>query len=406
FLFVGSKWCIRTSFSGRADRVSTPLNAQGMMWSTSPAYTEIETRVLDWLAELIQLPHAFRSPGDGGAEGGGVIQGTASEASLVSIIAARERARAAGAPIHRLAAYVSQQAHSSLTKDARIAGVEPAHLRLVPTDGALAMRPDALLELIRADLAAGLTPFYACATVGTTSSGSIDPLRAIGEALAALPARPWLHVDAAYAGAACVCPELRHIIDGVEHADSFNFNPHKWLLTAFDCSALWVKRKADLLDALSIMPEYLRNEASASGAVIDYRDWQIPLGRRFRALKLWWTIRHYGAEGLREHIRRHVRLAEFAERRLLADPRFVAAAPRSLSLLTFRLAGDGPDADRRTRTLMERVNASGEAFFSHTMLPDPATGEARYVIRMAIGGTWTTEEDVRRACDALLARAD
>ena len=399
--FFGYFPCNTTPVSMIADMVSAGINGQGMMWSTSPAYTEIETRVLDWLAELIGLPHVVRSPADGGSEGGGVIQGTASEASLVSIIAARDRARRdTGAPIHKLTAYISQQAHSSLTKDARIAGLEAAHLRLVPTDALFRMDAGALRAMIRADADAGLTPFYVCATIGTTSSGSIDPLRSIGEVVRAAPGRVWLHVDAAYAGAACVCPEHRSIIDGAEHADSFNFNPHKWLLVAFDCSSLWVKRKADLLEALSIMPEYLRNEASASGAVIDYRDWQIPLGRRFRALKLWWTIRHYGAEGLRAHIRHHIRLAELAEKLLFSDPRFIPAAPRSLSLVTFRLAGDGPEADQRTKALLERINASGEAFLSHTMLPD-ASGASRYVIRMAIGGVHTSEADIRRTIDAI-----
>ncbi len=398
--FFGYFPCNTTPVGVLAEMISAGLNAQGMMWSTSPAYTEIETRCLDWLAELIGLDSKFLSTS---GEGGGVIQGTASEASLVAMIVARDRARrSTKAPIERLVAYISEQAHSSLTKAARIAGLDLANLRLVPTDDKLAMRADALGAAIRADVEAGLTPFFVCATVGTTSSTANDPLRPIGEAVARTRsdrAPLWLHVDAAYSGAACVCPEHQWMIDGSGLADSFSFNPHKWLLTTFDCSAFWVERRRDVLDALSIMPEYLRNEASASGAVLDYRDWQIPLGRRFRALKLWWTLRFYGVEGLREHIRHHVRLAETVESWVRADNRFVLAAPRTLSLVCFRLRGD--DADARTKRLHERVNASGEAFLSHTLLPDPETREPRYVIRMAIGGTTTTHADIERTWSAV-----
>lgn len=408
------------------DLVSSGLGVQGMLWSTSPACTEIETKVLDWLADLIGLPEPFTSRA---GVGGGVIQGTASESVLVALLAARELAtnpsevarlsepctdRPTTTPItiHQhnpaidpkpLIAYCSNQAHSSVDKAAMIAGVGRDNVRLIDTDPSHAMRPDYLARAIEADLTAGCIPFFVCATLGTTSSGAFDPLDKIAEVLRKLGGpRPWLHVDAAWAGAACVCPEHRAMLRGVEHADSFNFNPHKWLLTTFDCSAMWVRDRAPLIAALSITPEYLRNAASDTGAVIDYRDWQIPLGRRFRALKLWFVLRSLGAEGLREHIRRSISLAEHFESLILADDRFELATPRSLSLVCFRLRA----GDTATERLLEQVNATGEAFFTHTRLPDPdRPGETRFVIRAAIGGVWTRAEHVRQVWSLLQSTA-
>ncbi|RMH28772.1 MAG: aspartate aminotransferase family protein [Planctomycetota bacterium] len=374
------------------DLASSGLGVQGMLWLTSPACTEIETRVLDWLADLIGLPEPFTSRS---GVGGGVIQGTASEAVLVAMLAARDRMDGNAG----LTAYGSTQAHSSVVKAAKIAGVGRERVRLIETDDALAMDPAALARAIDDDRAAGRTPFFVCATLGTTSTGAIDPVEEIGRVLDRPgAARPWLHVDAAWAGAACVCPEHRQMLGGVERADSFNFNPHKWLLTTFDCSALWVRDRGPVLDALSITPEYLRNRASDAGAVIDYRDWQVPLGRRFRALKLWFVIRGLGAEGLREHIRRSISLASDLETRLRADPRFEVPVPRSLALVCFRLRGE----DARTERLLERVNASGEAFFTHTRIEDrDRPGETRLVIRAAVGGVWTRAEHIDRAWRAL-----
>lgn len=300
--------------------------------------------------------------------------------------------------------YCSSQAHSSVVKAAMISGVGREHVRLIETDESLAMDPAALARAIESDLAAGFTPIFVCATLGTTSTGAFDPLEAITTQIRnAREPKPWLHVDAAWAGAACVCPEHRAMLRGVEHADSFNFNPHKWLLTTFDCSAMWVRDRAPLLAALSITPEYLRNKASDAGAVIDYRDWQIPLGRRFRALKLWFVLRHFGAEGLRDHIRRSIALAERFEALVRSDERFEIVTPRSLALVCFRLRS----GDAATERLLERINATGRAFFTHTRIPDPArAGESPYVIRAAIGGVRTRAEHIERTWNTLRALAD
>jgi len=394
--------------------LSAGLGVQGMLWSTSPAATELETRVLDWLCELTGLPESYRSST---GTGGGVIQGTASEAALVAMVAARARVLRKLGREAELVAYVSTQTHSSVLKAAMLAGVvrnqeDTVHLRLLETDAHQALRPEVLERFIREDLAAGRQPFFVCATLGTTSSGAMDPLGPIGEALERTgftAAGGWLHVDAAWAGSALVCPEHRGMLAGVEAADSFAFNPHKWLLTNFDCNAFYTRDRQSLLEALSVMPEYLRNAASASGSVIDYRDWQIPLGRRFRALKLWFVLRHYGAKGLREYIREHVRLAECFAFWVEGDERFELAAPRSLSLVCFRLKprpGEEPAAtDARNRSLLERLNAGGKVFLTHTVLPGVEGGPGRYVLRMAIGSPRTEERHVRAAWDRLAALA-
>jgi len=378
-----------------AELLSAGLGVQGMLWSTSPACTEVETRMLDWLAVAVGLPEAFTSRS---AWGGGVIQGTASEAVLVAMLAARTRfAKGAAQPV----VYASSQAHSSVTKAAMIAGLGREAVHLVDVDEAYALRTDALARAVESDRKAGRTPFFVCATVGTTSSTALDPVRPIGELCAR--ERLWLHVDAAYAGAMCVCPEHRSIIDGVELAHSFNFNPHKWLLTNFDCSALWTTDKSALLDALSITPEYLRNQASESGGVIDYRDWQIPLGRRFRALKLWFVMRFYGLDGLRAHIRSGIALAERFEERVRADDRFVIAAPRVASLVCFRLRA----GDEATRAVFDRVNATGDALLTHTTLSDSADpARERFVIRLAVGAPATEEAHIDRAWSAIAREAD
>jgi aromatic-L-amino-acid decarboxylase len=318
------------------DLLSTGLGVNGFLWATCPAITELETRVMDWLGEMIGLPPEFASSGSGG----GVIQGTASEAAVVAMVAARGRA-----PQGQHVVYASSQAHSSIEKAAMVCGIGRENVRLIEVDEHLAMRADALERAIREDRAAGRQPTYVCATIGTTSTTAIDPLRAIGGICR--QEGVWLHVDAAFAGAACVCPEFRWMIDGVGLADSFVFNPHKWLLTSFDCSALWVRERRALIDALSITPEYLRNAASDAGAVIDYRDWQIPLGRRFRALKLWFVIRHYGVQGLRDYIREHVRVAAVFEDLVRADGRFEVVFPRTLSLVCFRLQEIDASNDRQ-----------------------------------------------------------
>jgi aromatic-L-amino-acid decarboxylase len=364
-----------------------------MLWVTSPAATELETHVLDWLVQMLELPERFSS----GTSGGGVIQDSASSASLCAILVARERAtryssNQAGSP-NTLTAYASSQAHSSIEKGLRIAGLGSAALRRVDTDQDLAMRPDHLEKLIEQDVAAGLTPAFVCATVGTTSSLAMDPLRPVGEI--ARRHRLWLHVDAAWAGTAAICPEFRWIHDGLELADSYVFNPHKWMFTNFDCSAFFVADRDSLIRTLGILPEYLRSEASESGAVIDYRDWQIPLGRRFRALKLWFVIRHYGVEGIRHHLREHVRLGQEFASWVRDHPDFELAAPVHLNLVCFRHLG-GDDVNQR---ILDEVNRGGDIYLTHTKLAD------RFVLRLNVGQTHTEERHVRRAWELLLAAA-
>jgi aromatic-L-amino-acid decarboxylase len=319
------------------DLLSSGLGVQGMLWATSPACTELETHVLDWLVGMLGLPTKFLSANTGG----GVIQDTASSASLCALLAARERATNFASNRRgcegKLIAYTSSQAHSSIEKDIRIAGMGLDNLRLIEVDENFAMRADMLAQQIDADRHTGLTPCFVCATIGTTSSNAIDPLREIGRLCR--ENNLWFHVEAAMSGTAALCPEFRHTHAGVELADSYAFNPHKWMFTNFDCNCFYVADRKALIQTLSILPEYLRNQATESGAVIDYRDWQIPLGRRFRALKLWFVIRHYGVEGLQHHVRRHVELAQWFAGWVKSDSRFELAAPVPLNLICFRHKG-------------------------------------------------------------------
>jgi aromatic-L-amino-acid/L-tryptophan decarboxylase len=369
--------------------ISAGLGVQGMLWSTSPACTELETHVLDWMVEILGLPERFLSTGAGGA----VIQDSASSAVLCALIAARERAtggvanrRGAG---DRLVVYTSTQGHSSVEKAVRIAGLGSESIRFVDVDGRYAMRVDDLRSRLRADLAAGLVPCLVVATAGTTSSGALDPVSDIARVCA--EHRVWLHVDGAMSGTAAVCPELRFVNDGLDGVDSYCVNPHKWMFVNWDCDTFFVADRAALVGALSILPEYLRNAASDSGAVIDYRDWQIPLGRRFRALKLWATIRHYGVEGLRHHVREHVRLAQSFVPMVEADPRFEVAAPAPLNLVCFRHRG----GDAVNQAILDRVNESGEIYLTHTRL------DGRLVLRMSIAATTTEERHVAQAWSAI-----
>jgi aromatic-L-amino-acid decarboxylase len=380
------------------DLLCAGLGVQGMLWATGPACTELETVVLDWLADLLDLPAAFRSTGTGG----GVIQDSASSATLVATLAALHRASGGawrGAAVdRRYTVYTSTQGHSSVEKAARIAGLGAAGLRLVDVDPvSQAMRPDALRAAIDADRAAGTVPALVVATIGTTGTTAVDPLPQLGAITREHGV--WLHVDAAYAGAAAICPELRYSHAGLELADSYCFDPHKWLLTGFDCDAFWVADRATLIDALSVLPEYLRNAATEAGAVIDYRDWQVSLGRRFRALKLWLVLRWYGVEGLRAHVRHGVALAQELAGWIDADDRFEIVAPHPFSLVCFRLrgddAGDGHTQDARGAELLRRVNATGRVFLTHTRVA------GRYTLRLAIGAPMTEREDVRRAWELL-----
>ena len=365
--------------------LSAGLGIQGMLWATSPACTELETHVLDWLVDMLGLPDKFKSE----RTGGGVIQDSASSASLCALLAGRERATDYTSNERgcdgRLIAYASSQTHSSIEKAVRIAGLGRGNLRLIEVDDRFALRPDALASQIKQDRQAGLIPCFVCATVGTTSSNAIDPLPEIGricrdEGL-------WLHVDAAMSGTAALCPEYRYIHAGMELADSYCFNPHKWMFTNFDCDCFYVADRAALINALSVLPEYLRNKATESGAVIDYRDWQVPLGRRFRSLKLWFVIRHYGVEGLRHHIRRHVELAQEFARWVDENDRFELSVPPPLNLVCFRHVG----GDAINERLLERLNRSGSLYLTHTKLG------GRYVLRFCVGQTHTEAQHVHQA---------
>jgi aromatic-L-amino-acid/L-tryptophan decarboxylase len=364
------------------DLVSSGLGVQGMLWATSPACTELETHVLDWLVDICGLPERFSSV----SKGGGVIQDSASSATLVAVLAARERATQGQANRYGtggdLTAYTSVHGHSSIDKAIKIAGFGTERLRHVAADADQAMNPEALEDAIIADRAEGLTPTVVVATIGTTSSTAVDPVRDIAEICRANGI--WLHVDAAYAGTAAVLPEMRWILDGLELADSYVFNPHKWMLTNFDCSAFYVADRAHLIDTLSILPEYLKNEATASGAVFDYRDWQISLGRRFRALKLWFVIRSFGVEGIRRHVRNGIELTQELARWIEDDPDFEIATPHPFGLVCFRHRG----GDAVNQRIIETVNESGDAYLTHTVL------DGAYTIRVAIGAPTTTRDNV------------
>ncbi len=376
------------------DLLSSALGVQGMLWATSPACTELETQVLDWLVTMLGLPEKFLSI----AMGGGVIQDTASSSSLCALLAARERitnytSNRKGCD-GRLVAYTSTQAHSSIEKAAMVSGIGIDNLRLIDVDEKFAMRPESLARQIEADRNSGLTPFFVSATVGTTSSNALDPLPEIGSICRAN--NLWFHVDAAMSGTAALCPEFRSIQDGLELADSYTFNPHKWMFTNFDCNCFYVANRKSLIDTLSILPEYLRNQATESGEVFDYRDWHIPLGRRFRSLKLWFVIRYYGVEGLRFHVRRHVALAQEFLQWVNKDERFEVAAPAPLNLVCFRHRG----GDKANEELMNRLNRSGDLYLTHTKL------DGRFTLRLCVGQTNTEERHVEHAWKRIQEEAE
>ncbi len=375
------------------DLLSSGLAVQGMLWQTSPACTELETVVMDWLAKLLDLPERFLSSGTGG----GSIQDSASSATFVSLLAALHRASNGDynrtGVRRRYTVYGSTQAHSSLEKAVRMAGLGTENLRLVDVDClTLAMRPDLLNEVIESDRATGCTPVMVMATLGTTSTCAFDPVDQIGEICHQQGI--WLHVDAAYAGAAAVSPRFRSVNAGLDYADSYCTNPHKWLLTNFDCDAFWVADRSFLIGALSVLPEYLRNASSESGAVTDYRDWQVPLGRRFRSLKLWAVMRCYGAEGLRAHIENHVDLAILLANLIRSDDRFQFVR-QSLGLVCFRFQDDA-----KTEQLILAANATGKMYLTHTR------ADGQLTIRMAIGGTTTQQRHVESAWRRISELAD
>jgi len=370
-----------------AEMLTATVGAQCMLWQTSPAATELETRVLDWLRQMIGLPEGFA----------GVIQDSASSAILCAILTARERATGwrvndEGVGVgERLTVYCSGETHSATEKDVRIAGLGRRNLRKVPVDDRFAMRADALEATILADKGAGATPICVVASLGTTGVGAVDPLRALGEVCRRQGV--WLHVDAAWAGSALVLPEHRWMLDGIEHVDSFVFNPHKWMLTNFDCSAHYVRDPDVLVRTLEILPAFLKTRER--GHVIDYRDWSVPLGRRFRALKLWFVIRSYGVEGIRRLIGQHIAWAGELERWIAAQPDFELMAPRSLALVNFRHHPRGVDEpaelDRLNEGLLEALNDSGELYLTQNRV------RGAYSIRFSIGQTSTARRHVEAA---------
>ncbi|CAN5777127.1 pyridoxal-dependent decarboxylase [soil metagenome] len=374
-----------------AELLTAGLGVNGMSWVTSPACTELETLMLDWMRELLDLPERFVSTGNGG----GVIQGSASEASLVAILSARWRATGgrvnADGDSTSLVGYCTDQAHSSIAKGLRIAGIGEQRLRIIDHDESFAMRAAALRRAIEDDVAAGLVPCFVCSTHGTTSSMAFDPTAEIADICAEHGV--WLHVDAAMSGIAAFAPELRWVNEGLERADSYCTNAHKWMGVNFDCDLYWTADRAALLGALSILPEYLRSATAGAGAAVDYRDWQIPLGRRFRALKLWFAIRLDGVDQFTAMIRHHVGMTQQLAATAEADGRFEIVAPHPLNLLCLRLRGD----DAGTETLIERANASGEALFTRTVL------DGRPALRFSLG-TRTTEQRHVDAAWQLLAR--
>lgn len=379
-----------TSFpSILGDLISSGLGVQGMIWATSPAATELETLVLDWLAEKMEMPENFKST----SSGGGVIQDTASTSALTALVAARERATKFQSNekglTEKLIAYISTQTHSSVEKGVKIAGIGKDNLRLIEVDDKFAMRADLLEKQIQEDKKEGFIPFFVCASVGTTSSTAIDPIKQIGQICK--QENCWYHIDAAALGTAMICPEFRHFINGIELADSYSFNPHKWMFTNFDCNVFWVANREELINTFSILPEYLRNKATESGEVFDYRDWHIQLGRRFRSLKLWFVIRHYGVEGLQHHIREHIKLAQQFKNWVNESVDFELFVDPPMNLVCFYHKA-GNDFNMK---LMNTVNETGKIFFTHTKL------NGQVVLRINIGQTNIEEKHVRRAWELI-----
>lgn len=366
------------------EMLTATLNMNGMLWKTSPAVVELEQVALDWLRRWIGLPDGLF----------GIIFDTASTSSMHAIAAAREMV----APEVRtdgggsgLVIYTSEQSHSSIEKGAIAIGIGQKNVRKIPVDGEYRMRPDALAAAIEQDQAAGLRPFCVVATVGTTSTTSIDPVEQIAPIAERYGA--WLHVDAAYAGVAAVAPELQHILRGCERADSLVTNPHKWLFTPVDISILYTRRPEILRRAFSLVPEYLRTADDPRAT--NYMDYGVPLGHRFRALKLWFVLRYYGREGLAGMIRNHIGWAQELAAQIDAHGHFERTAPTRFSTICFRFKG----TDEENRNILERVNASGQVFLSHTVL------RGQYCLRLAIGNMKTTREHVQRAWELVQSAA-
>jgi len=381
-----------------ADLLSATLGVNAMVWQASPAATELEEQVMEWLRHMLKLPPAFQ----------GVIQDTASTATLCALLCAREKSSAfrintegfcAWPSDVPLRVYGSSEAHSSIEKGLKIAGFGAENLVLVSVDSEYAMDPEDLERRIKEDQDRGFCPCCIVATAGTTSSTALDPLKPIGEI--AQRYGVWFHVDAALAGSAAILPEKRWIIDGVEGADSFVFNPHKWLFTNFDCSAFFCRHPETLTATFSILPEYLKTDLDRQ--VTNYRDWGIQLGRRFRALKLWFVLRYYGVEGLQQMIREHLLLAQAFKRWVEESADFEILAPVPLNTICFRLNPSGSsknglspeELDELNKNFLDEINRSGQIYVTHTRL------DGRFCIRLSIGQTQTRRDHVEKAWEII-----
>ncbi len=371
--------------------LTSALGAQCMIWQTSPAAAELEERVMSWLQQMLALPAEFT----------GVIQDTASTATLCSILTAREHATDYSINNQGMqskpgyAVYCSSETHSSIEKAVKIAGLGMTNLRKVQVDDKFAMLPHALENAIHDDISRGFIPLCVIATIGTTGSTAVDPIRKIGEICKKY--KVWLHVDAAFSGTALLLPEMRWMSDGLELADTFVFNPHKWMATNFDCSAYFVKDKGALIRTFEILPEYLKTAEGSS--VNNYRDWGIPLGRRFRALKLWFVIRSFGVSGLQEMVRRHIGLAKELAMQIEQSDDFELLAPVPVALVCFRYHPKGVDdtatLNQLNEALLAKLNSTGKLYMTHTKL------NGAYTLRMSIAQTNVQHEDVSNAWELI-----
>jgi aromatic-L-amino-acid decarboxylase len=379
------------------EMLSAALNVNGMLWRTSPAATELEDVVLNWLRQMVGLPDSFF----------GVVHDTASISSLIAVAAAREKldlkireeGMAGRSDLPRLRMYTSEQSHSSIEKAGIILGIGRSGVRKIEVDSEFRMRSDRLAAAIEADRKAGWLPFFVCATVGTTSTTSIDPVPAIADICAR--EKLWLHVDGAYGGTAAIVPEMRYVLAGADRADSIVINPHKWLFTQVDFSAFYTRHSDMVKRAFSILPEYLRSSEGDAGAVKNLMDYGPALGRRFRALKFWFIVRTFGVEGLIDRLREHMRLAKLFADWIDAAPDFERVAPVPFSTVCFRAAPQNVPANKLNdlnTKLLEAVNATGEVFMSHTVLNE------RYILRLAIGNIRTEEQHIERAWQLLQAQ--
>ncbi|MEN8153688.1 MAG: pyridoxal-dependent decarboxylase [Acidobacteriota bacterium] len=374
-----------------AEMITATLGAQCMSWQTSPAATELEEMVMKWLAEMLNLPGDFH----------GVIQDTASTATLCSILTAREKL--SGFKVNskgfsgnrKFTAYCSSEAHSSIDKAIRIAGIGSDNLRKIDVDENYAMDPEKLEKTIKNDINKGFTPLIVIAAFGTTGSTAVDPVKNIGEISEKY--NLWFHIDAAYAGTALILPENRWMIAGIESADTFVFNPHKWMFTNFDCSAYFVKDKDALLRTFSILPEYLKTKEG--DRVNNYRDWGIALGRRFRALKLWFVIRSFGVKGLQQKIREHIRWADNLKEKIENSDDFEIMAPVLFATVCFRYKpsekNDTDELNKLNEQLLEKLNSSGKLYLTHTKLNNI------YTIRFVVGQTYQEEHHILNAWDLI-----